>query len=610
MADSIPLISEMGRGCSVLVSSLLLLLLLANQVLALDNGIARTPPMGWRSWEAFYGDVDEAKLLATFAALTDKSRNGLDGKPISLAELGFNDAGLDSGFQDCAARTVGGKPSWHGANGSVLVNAAKFPSGLGALVHKGHVLGLTVSWYGNACACHDENSYTATTSPTIQEAMAGTVADTIRYGFDGLKLDSCSQFNNMSEWARLLNSTGKPVLLENCHQGGLVPGQKMPGQETAGATTFCTDAASCPYHVYRSSDDSYNSWENAVNNINSITPYLTQSEETFNPRSRPGMWAYPDMLETANYGCKSQKSGCLPLGPPIEDRSQFAMWAIVSSPLILSFDMTSPHREVMDRVWPIISNVEVIAVNQAWHGSPGQLLLMDHTVYPSTVSAAGYYTYPGRIGQSRGWQDIRGMTDSDNHGQVGPCVDPWGSATCPHYMTLHRANMTLDDADAWCNEHTKCHGFTYATNSTPEMRREVYFRDETQVFFMDSQVKSALVGPVGNSTWTSHIKKARAPPLSPSTSGIQIWVKDLGVKGGLALVLVNLGQEVLTKYSLPLSRLPSRVWREGGGEKAALPTKARDLYTHSAYEYPIADGALTFQEVAPHDSVFLILSCP
>ena len=46
------------------------------------------------------------------------------------------------------------------------------------------------------------------------------------------------------------------------------------------------------------------------------------------------------------------------------------------------------------------------------------------------------------------------------------------------------------------------------------------------------------------------------------------------------------------------------------GEKAALPTKARDLYTHSAYEYPIADGALTFQEVAPHDSVFLILSCP
>ena len=100
----------------------------------------------------------------------------------------------------------------------------------------------------------------------------------------------------MSEWARLLNATGQPVLLENCHQGGLVPGQDIPGQEVDGTGTFCQGTAGgsdCPYHVFRTSDDIYNHWENAVNNINSVTPYLTQADPKIAPRSRPGMWAYP-----------------------------------------------------------------------------------------------------------------------------------------------------------------------------------------------------------------------------------------------------------------------------------------------------------------------------
>ena len=132
------------------------------------------------------------------------------------------------GFEDCSARKVGGKAAFHaadcgvGTGPCVLVDKQKFPSGLKALVDKGHALGLTVSWYGNACACDSENHYNSTTQPTVAGAMAGTVADTVAYGFDGLKLDSCSQFNNMSEWARLLNATGKPVLLENCHQGALL----------------------------------------------------------------------------------------------------------------------------------------------------------------------------------------------------------------------------------------------------------------------------------------------------------------------------------------------------------------------------------------------------
>jgi hypothetical protein len=150
------------------------------------------------------------------------------------------------------------------------------------------------------------------------------VAATIKSKFDGLKLDSCSQFNNMTEWARLLNKTGKRVLLENCHQGGLVPNQRIPGQHCSGDS----GVSDCPYHVYRVSDDIYNTWEHVVNNINAVTPYLTQADPSIAPRSRPGAWAYPDMLEVGNFGCKVGKS-CHQTAPPYEDRSQFGMWAIV-----------------------------------------------------------------------------------------------------------------------------------------------------------------------------------------------------------------------------------------------------------------------------------------
>ena len=53
-----------------------------------------------------------------------------------------------------------------------------------------------------------------------------------------------------------------------------------------------------------------------------------------------------------------------------EDRSHFGAWAIVSSPLILSFNLSDQAR--MQRAWSIISNRAVLEVNQRWVGSPGR----------------------------------------------------------------------------------------------------------------------------------------------------------------------------------------------------------------------------------------------
>lgn len=139
------------------------------------------------------------------------------------------------------------------------------------------------------------------------------------------------------------------------------------------------------------------------------------------------------MLELGNLGCRTGTS-CNQTAPPLEDRSQFGMWVITSSPLILSVDLTNPT--VLSRIWPIVSNREAISVNQHWAGSPGQLLLSSGVQYPSALGPTGYYTYPGQLGQSRGWQNVPGMTGPPPW-QHGPCVDEWTGGPCTtHYMTL------------------------------------------------------------------------------------------------------------------------------------------------------------------------------
>jgi len=63
----------------------------------------------------------------------------------------------------------------------------------------------------------------------LQSALPKIPARIIVWGrFDGLKLDSCSQFNNMTLWAEEINATGHAVLLENCHRAPHTPHSLSP----------------------------------------------------------------------------------------------------------------------------------------------------------------------------------------------------------------------------------------------------------------------------------------------------------------------------------------------------------------------------------------------
>ena len=47
----------------------------------------------------------------------------------------------------------------------------------------------------------------------------GEIQATIDFGFDGIKLDGCGEFRNLTVFAELMNKTGRPILVEDCHWG-------------------------------------------------------------------------------------------------------------------------------------------------------------------------------------------------------------------------------------------------------------------------------------------------------------------------------------------------------------------------------------------------------
>mmetsp|Transcript_87173 Transcript_87173/g.154365 ORF Transcript_87173/g.154365 Transcript_87173/m.154365 type:complete len:431 (-) Transcript_87173:40-1332(-) len=298
---------------------------------AIDNGLGLKPPMGWRSWNLYGANVEQKLIESIMDGVVSKKRS-VNGVPTSLCDLGYCDVGLDDNWQECG----GGKEyHYHDDSGIPIINRKRFPNLL-AMTDHAHSLGLTAGWYGNNCICSEKE---------VTDAMyQSDVAALTEFGFDAVKLDGCGKQLDLDKWSKLLNGTGRPVMIENCHWGGTVPNQTW-----------------CPWNFYRTSGDVRASYGSVVGNL------LTTVKFAEEQLSKPGCWAYPDMLEV---GCQHGPGGPSDPGLSYEEaRSHFGAWAIVSSPLTLSHDVNNDT--IMDAIWPIIANTEVIAVNQAWGGQSG-----------------------------------------------------------------------------------------------------------------------------------------------------------------------------------------------------------------------------------------------
>ncbi|EDQ90448.1 uncharacterized protein MONBRDRAFT_3278, partial [Monosiga brevicollis MX1] len=139
-------------------------------------GQAKTPAMGWRSWNCYHADIDQGKMESVMAAMVNRSRLVV-GQPTSLHDLGYQDVGLDDNWQACGA---GHQGSFFSEDGTPLINTDRFPN-MTAMVEHGHALGLKVGWYMNNCICSVTN---ITDTDFVDRIYKGFVNALTRYGYD------------------------------------------------------------------------------------------------------------------------------------------------------------------------------------------------------------------------------------------------------------------------------------------------------------------------------------------------------------------------------------------------------------------------------------------
>ena len=70
----------------------------------------------------------------------------------------------------------------------------------------------------NNCICHESKSHIHNDT-WVDLTYHGDVQQLVDDGFKGVKLDSCGLHSNVSYYSELINKTGVPMMIENCHQG-------------------------------------------------------------------------------------------------------------------------------------------------------------------------------------------------------------------------------------------------------------------------------------------------------------------------------------------------------------------------------------------------------
>lgn len=295
------------------------------QAQALDNGVGRTPPMGWNTWNTFGCDINETLIRQTADAMVSSG----------MRDLGYQYVVVD----DC----------WFDPNrdsaGNLQANPSRFPSGMKALGDYLHARGLKFGLYqaplDRTCAQYF-GSYPGATGSLHHEIQ--DARQFAAWGVDFLKYDWCSPTGTIDDQVRTfakmrdaLAATGRPILYS------INPNSI---HEKTGPQRNWGDVA----NIWRTTEDITNVWNSGQTNGYPMgIQNIVNVNAPLSGYAKPGQFNDPDMMVVGRGGMTDT-----------EMRSHFALWAVMAAPLIAGNDM----RNMDAATATIMKNRNLIAINQ------------------------------------------------------------------------------------------------------------------------------------------------------------------------------------------------------------------------------------------------------
>jgi len=316
-----------------------LLLLCAALVIVSDarNSLARTPPMGWMSWELFRCDIDCADH-PDHCISSRLYREQTD----ALVDHGFLAAGYKGiHMDDCWER----KSPPRDATGQLTADPVRFPEGMKALgqyIHgKGASFGLYTAESARTCGGYPASANNETIDATTFAA----------WEVDYLKVDGCGPpgyyEGGYSAMGAALEASGRDIVYSCSWPAYIHNGNEslQPFGE------FVNDGC----NLWRNWDDIQCNWQS----LSSIVDHWGDWGEALVPAAGPGHWHDPDMLLIG--------ANCVSLA---EEQTQLAIWSISAAPLIMGNDL----RNVSAASRAVLLNPHAIAINQDGLGQMGRRL--------------------------------------------------------------------------------------------------------------------------------------------------------------------------------------------------------------------------------------------
>jgi hypothetical protein len=349
----------------------LLIALLAGGILhtasAEDNGLERTPILGWSSW-SFIRKLPTAAKIRTQALALHNS---------GLQKIGYQYVNLDDFWYQC--------PGPQGPNvdpyGRWITDSSTFPAqgdidGIKVLADYIHSLGMKFGIYvtpgiskqaisrntpikGTAYTAAqiaepsvEENNYNCKgmvridyNKPGAQEYTNSWLEMLAAWGIDYIKIDGMTDSNadDVTAWSNAIRQSGRPMVLD-VTQGNLTISIAPTLMKYANQWEFPPDVE-CYRCEKGGSSYPLTSWADVAKRFNYVAEWQ--------PYAGPGAFNDYDSIEVGN----GNTDGLT----PVERQTQISLWALAAAPLILGVDLT--HLDATD-LQKYLENSEVLAVDQ------------------------------------------------------------------------------------------------------------------------------------------------------------------------------------------------------------------------------------------------------